>query len=69
MAVWNLREHWDRNKSTKEKLESFERAITGLADPEQVLEHLASSEHGTVPSGPLFAATESEERIRDAVSF
>jgi adenine-specific DNA methylase len=69
MAVWNLREHWDRNVPTKEKLWCFERAVTELADPEHVLKHLASSMHATAPLGPLFPAAEPEERTTDAVSF
>ena len=69
MAVWNLRARWDRNAQTKEKLHRFERAVTRLADPERLLERLASGRRVSAPLGPLFAAAESEERTRDAVSF
>lgn len=69
MAVWNLRERWDRNVRTKEKLERFERAISKIADPEHLLEHLASGMPVSAPLGPLFVAAETEERIHDAVSF
>lgn len=69
MAVWNLRERWDRNVPTKEKLARFEGTITKLADPEHLLEHLGCNMRVSAPLGPLFAAAESEERTRDAVSF
>lgn len=69
MAVWNLREHWDRKMATKEKLERFGRAVGTLADPEHLLRQLASDFRVSAPLGPLFAKAESEERPRDAVSF
>jgi adenine-specific DNA methylase len=70
MAVWNLTGKWDRSLPTWEKLERFARVTAHLvADPEQLLEHLQSSKHVSAQAGPLFAATESTERARDAVAF
>jgi hypothetical protein len=69
MAVWNLRQSWDRNRPTKEKLERFAQAVTTLADPEELLERLASGKPVSAPAGPLFAAAESTKRTRDAVAF
>lgn len=69
MAVWNLRKSWDARLPTAEKLERFAHALRKLADPDQVLDHLASPKQVSVPAGPLFAAAESNERIRNAVAF
>ena len=69
MAVWNLRKDWDPGFPTKEKLELFGQALTRLADPEQLLDHLASGTRVSAPAGPLFATAESTERTRDAVAF
>jgi adenine-specific DNA methylase len=69
MAVWNLRNEWDCNLPTTDKLARFGEALTRLADPEQLAEHLSSGKRATAPAGPLFAAADSTERIRDAVAF
>ena len=69
MAVWNLRAGWDRSVQTFEKLKLFREAISRLADPEQLVEHLVSGKRPPAPAGPLFAAVASEERMRDAVAF
>ncbi|MCH8859298.1 MAG: DNA methylase, partial [Proteobacteria bacterium] len=69
MAIWNLRKDWDRTLPTQEKLDLFAQALTKLADPEQLLEYLESGTRVSAPAGPLFAAAESIERTRDAVSF
>lgn len=69
MAVWNLRAGWDRSPPTFEKLALFGEAVSRLADPEQLVELLISGERSPAPAGPLFAAADSEERIRNAVAF
>jgi adenine-specific DNA methylase len=69
MAVWNLRKGWDPGCTTAEKLERFAQALTRLADPEQLLDHLESGKRASVPAGPLFATADSNERTRDAVAF
>ncbi|HZH28633.1 MAG TPA: hypothetical protein VEY95_15785 [Azospirillaceae bacterium] len=69
MAVWNLRVGWDRSLPTFEKLELFGKAVSRLADPEQLVEFLISGKRSPAPAGPLFAAADSEERMRDAVAF
>lgn len=69
MAVWNLREHWNSTLPVGEKLERFAQAVTHLADPEQLLEHLAYGKRESALGGPLFAAAEFTERTRDAVAF
>jgi adenine-specific DNA methylase len=69
MAVWNLRERWDRTITTSEKLERFAQAVVQIADPEQVLERLTSGKRVAATAGPLFAAAESTRRVRDAVAF
>lgn len=69
MAIWNLRKEWDRNLPTGVKLDLFAQAVTLLADPDQLLEHLASTKRVSAPAGPLFATPKSEERTLDAVAF
>jgi len=69
MAAWNLRKGWDPGCTTAEKLERFAQALTRLADPEQLLDHLESGKRASVPAGPLFATADSNERTRDAVAF
>lgn len=69
MAVWNLRKGWDPGSPTAEKIECFAQAVTQLADPEKLLDHLASGKRVSVPAGPLFATAESDERTRNAVAF
>lgn len=69
MAVWNLWRNWDRNLPTDEKLQHFERSLTRLADPEEVLDRLVSGNRVSVSVGPLFAAAESVERSHNAVAF
>lgn len=69
MAVWNLRENWDRNLPTVRKLELIAHAITRLADPEELLEQLPSGKQLLVSAGPLFAAIKTTERTFGAVAF
>jgi putative DNA methylase len=69
MAVWNLRKNWDHALPTKEKLERFAQAVTKLADPEELLEYLASKKQVSVSAGPLFAAAGPKENVRDAIAF
>jgi adenine-specific DNA methylase len=69
MAVWNLRKDWKTSLPTAQKLELFAQAIARLADPDQLLDQLASSKRVAAPVGPLFAAVERTERARDAVAF
>jgi hypothetical protein len=69
MAAWNLRKGWDPGCTTAEKLERFAQALTRLADPEQLLDHLESGKRASDPAGPLFATADSNERTRDAVAF
>lgn len=69
MAVWNLRKEWDQTLPTTEKLERFAEAIRVLADPEELLERLATGKRATTATGPLFTAADSKEKARDAVAF
>lgn len=69
MAVWNLRTNWSRSLPTHEKITRFAQALTELADPEQLLDQLATGEQVTIPAGPLFLTAESNERICDAIAF
>ena len=69
MAIWNLRVGWDTTLLTPEKLERFAAALTALADPEALADHLETTERLVMPTGPLFSAVDSEKRASDAVSF
>ena len=69
MAAWNLRKDWNPALTTPEKLERFGLAVMRLANPEQVLAHLESAKHTSVPAGPLFGTADADERDRNAVAF
>ena len=69
MAVWELRNAWDRSLSTAEKIAAFRDRVTIYGDPDQ----LACRVSPPKPKEglPLFShrTTGSEERLHDAVSF
>ena len=44
IAVWELRETWDRSKSTTEKILAFRDRITGYGDPDQLARQAATVE-------------------------
>lgn len=69
MAVWNLKRSWNTELPTVDKLARFSEGMARLADAEEVLDILASADRPSLPSGPLFAAAEANERGRDAVAF
>jgi putative DNA methylase len=69
MAAWNLRAKWEFGLAIGEKLELFAEAVTQLADPEEVLEQVASSKPVFAPVGQLFAAAELGKRTHDAIAF
>ena len=69
MAVWTLRQGWDANLPTEEKLARFAGAVAQLGDPEELVEQLLSGTPVSAPAGPLFAAADSTERTLDAVAF
>ena len=69
MAIWNLRKDWDTSLTTGEKLTRFGSALTGLSDPDVLLEYLESGTRESAPTRPLLAAAELERRTCDAVSF
>jgi hypothetical protein len=70
MAVWNLRLNWDRSLRTSDKLECFGKAVARLGDPGPILDEVTCGKRRHAPSpGPLFAASETTRRSRDAVAF
>jgi hypothetical protein len=69
MAVWNLRRGWNPGLPTAEKLALFGQTVTRSADPERLLDRLASRKRVSTPAGPLFATAESRDRACDAVAF
>lgn len=70
MAVWNLRSNWDRSLAISEKLAAFAHAVAQLGDPDSVLEEVMSGKRRRAPiARPLFAASETKRRARDAIAF
>jgi len=70
MAAWNLRSKWDSSVPTSEKLERFAAAVAQLGNPEEMLEKVTSAGRRAAPSpGPLFAASDTNQRSRDAIAF
>jgi putative DNA methylase len=68
MAIWNLRQRWETNSSTKTKLADFAAAFAALGHCERIVEAFMSSGAATgapsVNNLPLFFMEE-----RDAVAF
>ena len=69
MTIWNLRDDWDTQLATDEKLGRFAQAACRLADPEKVLDKLESIPAVCTPAGPLFFAATAARRTHDAVAF
>ncbi len=69
MAVWNLRKEWDAGLPVAEKLTKVAKEIIRLADPEQVLDYVASHNCVPAPGAPLVAPARSNEKMCDAVAF
>ena len=69
MAIWNLKEEWDAEQPIDEKLERFAKAVSGLADPEQLLDKLKTTPGSCAPAGPLCCPVATLQRTGDAVPF
>ena len=69
MAIWILKKEWDAELSVDEKLGRFARAVSSLADTEQLLDTLESTPDAHAPAGPLFSAESELIEARNVVSF
>ena len=69
MAVWELRNTWDRSLTTVEKIAAFRDKVTGYGDPDQLARHVAIAE--PMANLPLFShrAIGPSEEALDVVSF
>ena len=69
MAVWDLRDAWDRALSTAEKIAAFRDMVTGYGDPDQLAQRVSPAE--PMAGVPVFShrPTGLEEEAHDAVSF
>ncbi len=69
MAIWNLRPHWQAERTTAEKLATFAAALAALPDAEAVIEALPEIRKEPLAPGPLFETASPKKRVRDAVAF
>lgn len=69
MAIWNLRDTWNRNLATAKKLKKVEQAVSQFGELESLLECIEAAELDTPPAGPLFFGLEPLRKACDAVAF
>ena len=69
MAVWKLRERWDRSQPTGEKLSAFAKSVSAFGNPDHLMKLVAATQPREISPGPLFPVTQPDEGVRDAVSF
>ena len=67
MAVWNLRDSWDRDLPTGDKLAAFANAVSDRGTPDRVAE-LVAAMRTDAPPGPLSPASEHAAEGPDGVS-
>ena len=63
MAVWKLRQHWDKGQPIAKKLAAFGATVSSLGDPAQILELVAAAEPVPISPGPF--VTKEAARRRD----
>jgi putative DNA methylase len=66
LAIWRLRQDWDRHAATSEKLRLFELTLAELGDPAKMIAGLVPAASAPSPGTP--AASPAQD-YRDAVSF
>lgn len=69
LAIWNLRESWDTDRSAAAKLERFGAALTAFGKPDDIVARVEASEVPPRDHGSLWEHSTKGERERDAVSF
>ena len=69
MAVWKLREDWNRDWPTAKKIVTFAAAVSGYGNPDQLAKHMGNARPKAPSPGLLYAAAASEEEVCGAVSF
>lgn len=56
MAVWNLRNGWDRARRTRDKLSAFAAALDQLGEPERIVALIDQKKPTSVSDAPLLSA-------------
>ena len=69
MAVWKLRDRWNRALPVSAKIAAFMEAATSYGDPEQLALGAMATESNVASSGLFYAANRPEEGKRGDVSF
>ena len=69
MAVWRLREHWNRALPTARKVVALADAVAAYGNPDQITKRVMTARTNAISPGPLFADTVSDGETRSAVSF
>ena len=68
MTVWNLRQDWNADRPTKEKLAAFTQAVSAFGDPDHIMDLLLAAPPKAAAGRPYQAVTPDHE-VRDAVFF
>ena len=61
MAVWKLRDHWNRALPVSEKLAAFAEAVSTCGDPEQLARRVMATEPDAAFPGLFYVSKQSEE--------
>lgn len=69
LAIWGLRERWDRDEPTAAKLERFGAALAAFGEPDDIIARAETLEVWPQDFGSLFEHSRKDEREQDAVAF
>lgn len=69
LAIWNLRESWNRDLSTAAKLKRFGLALRSFGEPDDIMARIETLEISPKDFGSLFEHFRKNERGHDAVAF
>ena len=69
MAVWKLREEWNRDWPTAKKTAAFAAAVSSYGNPEQLAEQMGTDRPKPPAPGLSYASAGPEGEVRSAVSF
>ena len=69
MAVWKLRDRWNRALPVSGKLAAFAEAVSTCGDPEQLARRAMATEPEATFPGLFHVADKSQESERGDVSF
>ena len=70
MAVWKLRESWNRTLPVKKKIAAFADAVSACGDPDRIAEHVvAARRNRTTARMPSYPTTVSDGEVQGVLSL